>query len=885
MTTKQPLPVNFQHVYPRMRYMMGLGRNFYQLGVNLRTRFSQRPKSSAVLPDAYTVCNTDTIDSEIELTCLSGEYPADIDGSLFIAQCLGSPKAFMVGDTNIVRLDFGDGGVKLTNRLMWTPAALARLKLAKTRHRFDFFGLMYLSPGLGMFSYTEGMYLLPDGRIAVTSDVDRPWVIERDSLRAVTPVGRRDEWLPMMAGSAGDVMGNLFAGYNNSHVVYTDHQTGEVFLSNYQYKQSSGEHPVKLIRWDGAGDFEHWLVVDENGEEIEIKQSIHELIFTRDYILLADTAFVAGMEMLTPWVSAPLPSDKTVVYIVDRRELKSENKSVTARRVEVNEACIHLIAEYDNPDDKITVYMLHIPATNTAELLRDNDRDLDGNFFPEHLSGYGTLPVLDLSSVGKHVLDVNQEKVIQSQYIAEMPYTWGPYLYAYMGRQIEPYTGQDLFVMFKGFSKDILPERIFNAYKDVDSRRVSLDEMVNGEGLNHNNSICRITTDDFGIADSYVFPDRVLLYTMACIDSTTPEQAGYVIAGVVADDAAGEISSGHEYWLFAADNLADGPICKLGHPDLNNTTLFHTVYIPTAKSQAWKKVNQPYHVPVREDYPKTELKKWDPVVLSAFDEVIWPYFDQSEPKAIHQAEQIARQLSPQRVPTHIGREHIIGEERLTDGAGFADRMVAEAERMWQTTGWKIEHHKNGLLVESKPVSGAFVESGVLVTRSVGEVDAPAQATFDMLVSPAGYAVIDPISKPEDHELPPLETYIWREGSRLEAAIATTNLPMMPVSEFVVLNAIDPATRIFASKSIIHAGCPGGSKYSNEEVPPNGRVRALNTFAIKIDPISEQRCRILCLNYADMAGNTGAAINNLINTKYFLPPLYRRIVKEMRNFKE
>jgi len=884
MTTKQPSPFNFRHIYPRMRYMLGLGRNLYQLGVNLRTRFSQRPESSSVLPDTYTVCNTDTIDSEVNLTCLSGEYPTDIDGALFVAQCLGAPEAFMIGDTNIVRLDFEDGGVRLINRLMWTPAALARLKLAKTRHRFDFFGLMYLSPGLGMYSYTEGMYLLPDGRIAVTSDVDRPWVIERDSLRATTPIGRRDEWLPMMSGAAGDVMGNLFAGYNNSHVVYTDHQTGDVFLANFQYKQPTGEHPVMLIRWDGAGDFERWTVLNEDGEEIEIKQSIHELIFTRDYILLADTAFVAGMEMLTPWVSAPLPSDKTVVHIIDRRDLTADTKTVTARQVVVDEACIHLIAEYDNPDDQITVYMLHTPATNTAELLRANDRDLDGNFFPEHLIGYGTLPVLDLSSVGKHVLDVGQEKVVSSQYIAERPYTWGSYLYAYMGRQIQPYNGQDLFVMFKGFSKDVLPERIFKAYKDVDHRRISIDEMVGGNGLNHNNSICRITTDEFAIADAYVFPDRVLLYTMACIDSTEADNPGYVFASVATDDAAGEASSGHEYWLFAADNLSAGPICKLGHPTLNNSTLFHTVYIPTAKSQEWEKVDQPYNVPLREDYPKNELQKWDPVVLSAFEDVIWPYFDPSAPEETEQATRSAKQLAPRRMPALIGSEDIIGEERITDGAAFAERMVVEAERMWRTPGWKIEHHKNGLLVESKPVSGVFEESNVLVTRSVGEIEAPAQATFDMLVSPAGYAVIDPISKPEDHELPPLEIYQWREGSRLEAAIATTNLPMMPVSEFVVLNAIDPATQIFASKSIIHDGCPGGSKYSHEQTSPNGQVRALNTFAIKVEPITAERCRVFCINYADMAGNTGALINNLINTKYFLPPLYKRIAKEMHNFK-
>jgi len=627
MSKKETSPFIFQYIYPKMRYVLGFGRILYRTWGKLYTRFRKRPLSSPVIPDAYTVFNSDTVDSEIDLSCLSGEFPVEIDGSLYLAQCLGSPSAFMVGDTNIVRMDFGAGQIKLTNRLMKTPAALARKKLADTRHRFDFFGLMYLSPGLGIYSYTEGMYLLPDGRIAVTSDIDRPWIIERDSLRVATPIGRRNEWLPMMMDSAGEVLGSLFAGYNNSHAVYTDHQTREVFLVNYQKMQPNGEHPVFLIRWDGKSEFERWLVLSEDGEPIEIKQSIHELVFSRDYILLADTAFAAGTEMFTPWVSAPLPNSKTVVYIVDRRELKSDSRTVSARRMEVNEACIHLVAEYDNPDDKITAYMLHTPATNTAELIRENDQDLDGNYFPEHLIGYGTLPVLDLSSVGKHVFDMKQEKVVHSQYLSQMPYTWGPYLYAYKGRQTSPYTGQDLFVMFKGFSKDVLPRRIYNNYKDVGSRRVSLDEMVGGEGLKHNNSICRITTGDLKIADTYVFPDRVLLYTIACLDSKEPNQPGYVIAGVVTDETVPDQSSGHEYWLFPADNLAGGPICKLGHPTLNNSTLFHSVYIPHSKEWERKNQHQPYHVSLREDYPKDELEKWSDEVLSVFRDEIWPYYN------------------------------------------------------------------------------------------------------------------------------------------------------------------------------------------------------------------------------------------------------------------
>jgi hypothetical protein len=648
MSKPQTPPFVFKNIYPRFRYILLLGRRVYHFFMTLRTSFSRRPASSPVLPDAYNVLNTSTFDSEMDLHCLEGEIPDDIEGSLFICQCLGSPEAFMVGDTNIIRMDFEGKEPRLTNRLMWTPTALARHKLKNTRHRFDFFGLMYLSPGMGMSSYTEGLYLLPDGRLGVTSDVDRPWVIERDSLQAVTPVGRRDEWLPMLADNAGEVMGGLFAGYNNSHVLYTDHEKAEVFLVNYRLKRPGNGHPVKLIRWDGYNDFEKWIVVDGNGVEIEIKQSIHELVFTRDFILLADTAFVAGTEMFTPWKNAKLPYDKTVVHIIDRRDLKSGMNTVPSKQIVVDKPCIHLIPEYENPNDKITVYMLHTPATNTAEILRSYDRDLDGKLFPKHLTGYGTLPVLDLSSVGKHVIDVAHSKVAGSEYISEMPYCWGPYLYTYMGRQIDPYNGQDLFIMFKGFSRDILPKRIFNAYKNVDARQVPLQDMVGGEGFHHNNSICRVTTKDFAIADAYVFPDRTLLYTIATLDSKDQAGAGYVIAGVVSDGAAGEQSSGHEYWIFNASNLAKGPVCKLGHESLNNSTLFHAVYIPRAISKKLDQKKVLYQIPIRADYPKEELEKWGFSVLECFEDVIWPLYDQSAPEAAQQAKEIAGQLAAHR---------------------------------------------------------------------------------------------------------------------------------------------------------------------------------------------------------------------------------------------
>ncbi len=617
----------FKHIYPRMRYFIGLGRRLFKLYGKLLTAFIKRPSSSNFVPDRFTVHNTVTTDSDIVLHILSGQLPKDIAGSLFFAQCLGSPEAYMVGHTNILRIDFSNGLARLKNRKLWTPAAIARSRLEKTMHRFDYLGLIYLSPGLGMHSYAEGICILPDGRIAVTSDIDRPWIIDSDSLRASSPIGRRDEWMPTMEGSIGEILGNLFAAYSGSHALAMDHHSHEVFLVNYQLKQANGEHPVDLILWTQLENFKRWRVLNEDGQEIEIKQSIHELVLTRNYIIITDTAFAAGKEMLTPWVNFPLPNEKTIVYAIDRRELSRNHGTIKAKRFEVDKACIHLVAEYDNPDDRITAYMLHTPGTNTAEIIGELDRDIYGKYFPKHLIGYGPLPVLDISSIGKHVISASEGIVNSSEYLSHLSLTWGPYLYSYFGKQLNIFQGQDLFVMFKGFSREILPERIIKAYHKVSNRQIKLSQMFDGNGLRQNSSICRIETKDFEIKDSFIFPDRVHLYSIACLEAARESNSGYILGVVVTDEKTSVESSGHEYWLFAADNLSKGPICKMGNNSLNNSTLFHSAFIPDDQVFKGQGVEGLYHVSMRADYPSDELLKWNKEVQVVFKDFIWPYFD------------------------------------------------------------------------------------------------------------------------------------------------------------------------------------------------------------------------------------------------------------------
>lgn len=873
----------FKKVYPNLRYFMKMYRNTYINYKDFTTGFVKRSESNTTVPTNYGVCNTNTVDSDINLNILSGSLPEDLSGNMYICQCLGTPKAFMVGDTNIVKMNFSKSGVTLQNRMMWSPASIAKVALQKSTHRFDHVGLMFMSPGMGIYSYTEGMYLLPDGRLGITSDVDRPWIINRDSLKVETPLGKRSEWLPMMSKDAGDVMGNLFAGYSNSHVIYNDVVTNEVFLVNYQGEQADKSHPCYLMRWDGVNDLEKWSVLDENGDDILVKQSIHELVFTKDYIILADSAFVTGAEILSSWKNAPLPNKKTITYIIDRRDLKENIKSVNARKFEIDEACIHLVAEYDNPNDVITMYMLHTPATNTAEIIRSFDKDLNGKRFPENMVGYGTLPVLDLSSVGKHTIDLSKKSNVKSMYIRNEKFCWGPYMYTYMGRQLENYNKQDLFVMFKGFKKDTLPKRIFKAYSDVDNRRVSLEKLVEDESIKCNNSIVRIRNEDFKAVDVYEMPDKSLLYTISCMQSTEKYSPGYILAGVVVESEHTDLTSGHEYWIFDASNLAGGPICKLGHSSLNNSVLFHTVYLTDKQEIKFDKIKPEYFVPIKKDYTREELKKWNPEVLEVFEKTIWPYFENDKKYEV-EVNRTLTEYSRKRIENSVGKEYLIGEQEITDAPAFANKMFGEANRMFASSGWKEEYNKKGILVESKEVSGIFEKSGVLVTRAKATLNISADTLFEYMTSPEGYAIIDPVSDPNDHKKEPLEVYEWEEGARLEAALATTELKVLPPSDFVVLNAINPKVRIFASKSILHDSMPGGSKYSGKKLKEGLNERAINTFVIKVIPNGEKKCDVLCINYADMCGNTSASMNNFINCKVFFPPLYKRMKDSISKIK-
>lgn len=265
---------------------------------------------------------------------------------------------------------------------------------------------------------------------------------------------------------------------------------------------------------------------------------------------------------------------------------------------------------------------------------------------------------------------------------------------------------------------------------------------------------------------------------------------------------------------------------------------------------------------------------------------------------------------------------LIGERLISsrqDAFHYAEDGLAEASRIWEedSNDWEMMQNNtsdNGdsLLVEARRITeGPFSSSRILLTRAraiidvsaVGQGEHTADSIFQFLVSPEGFAVIDPVTNPEEFSKYVERFNGWRKSdskgvSRLEVADAFVHLGKQFAERiFVVLNAIDAKERVFISKSVLHKDRPGASVYhsgvDNEDVitkphlleDGTEQVRALNTFGVRVNNadsanIGDKKILVEMINWADVQFHSSTKINsslsNWINCKIFLGGLFDRL---------
>lgn len=385
---------------------------------------------------------------------------------------------------------------------------------------------------------------------------------------------------------------------------------------------------VELVCWRGEENFDKWKVVLPNGKPIKVKQTLHQMGLTKNYIVLADTAFKIALEellfaekcefieeievLVRELTDIPQLAD-TKVWIVPRKELIPGKETVTAQEVIIPREIAHYVVEYEDADG-IVIHTVHSCACDAAETIRSFDKsvykDVEINNRLQNLIGV-LVSGMDVDLIGCHVINpakLPSSDALKSSLI-ERDFSWGDPVYAYREMTLkQPEKLDDIYWIFFGAWEELLPQFVWDIYKNYKHRQVPLHEVkaINQEG--RASTLCRVHIErqknaqqglevELTTPDYYEFPAG----HFANSPQFVPRQGGdgsstdgYLICVVLSDKNDG--SNNSEIWVFDAANLKNGPQYRLCSEQINIGFTIHTTWLPEVVSPPKSDYD------VREDY-------------------------------------------------------------------------------------------------------------------------------------------------------------------------------------------------------------------------------------------------------------------------------------------
>jgi hypothetical protein len=186
----------------------------------------------------------------------------------------------------------------------------------------------------------------------------------------------------------------------------------------------------------------------------------------------------------------------------------------------------------------------------------------------------------DVNALGRYVIDVGSASIVDSQCIFDDQCMMGSAaLYTHKGIDV-PDVYENVYWSSLGYSEDLRLTRVEELYGDYPYRRRAITDLPEAT---EPGSIFRVYSPTMEIQDRYVFPNGRIPISPQFVPRTgsVSDTDGYIVAVVVSDDTETEGSTGDEIWVFDAGNLAQGPLTRLGHTDLNLPFTLHTCWMPS----------------------------------------------------------------------------------------------------------------------------------------------------------------------------------------------------------------------------------------------------------------------------------------------------------------
>ncbi|MDX2167925.1 MAG: carotenoid oxygenase family protein [Deltaproteobacteria bacterium] len=434
-----------------------------------------------------------------------------------------------------------------------------------------------------LFTGLNNSFFLIDDRVFLTADFNRPWEIDPQSMQLATVVGRVHEW----GGSSRLAL--LSPPVPTTAHPYYDRRDGLLYSYSCRVLPRDGtslaatERPLRVAAWDGHGAVRTWEVPGAG-----LTQYVHEVGATRHFVLLLESSsfqIEPGIEWLGLPKQAPhLPVSN--VYAVRKADLTEENRrrGVPFVKVEIPVEAFHLLADYEDDGRHVDLWLTHgngldFLAANTPQ---DVHWKTGEPFKRWQLDRFINC---DYTPVGHYRLDLERGRLDASHRIIDTERLWGAGVWSWDPRPANP-ADSPLYMSWLGYDGSLVSKRLMDLYGDRPHRVLPPNQVPDGR-----------FAPVLGIVDwrrrdasqLYTYPDGTT--TLANQFIPRPGGSGGWV-GVYLLSPQRDV----QYWLFDAERIPDGPIARIGHPDLRPERTIHHTWSATAPRRS-----ATYHVAVADD--------------------------------------------------------------------------------------------------------------------------------------------------------------------------------------------------------------------------------------------------------------------------------------------
>jgi hypothetical protein len=395
---------------------------------------------------------------------------------------------------------------------------------------------------------------------------------------------------------------------------------------------------------------ERWRLQLPDGQPVVIKQSVHQMAITDKFIIVGDLQFgleysqifspyflgflwSRGFNRLSHWVTAPIgewvysvflqllkSAPFTDFYLIRRDHLDDPNypscqadqppQPLVATKISLPRTVAHFAADYST-DDTLVLHIGHHNGLDPTEWINRFDKPVahrkGKSYLRKDLPGM-IVGTTDLGSFTRYEIDVKTGALLASESISKsgleepksdaLPAaanTWLPSVYTHrdLYDNAEENKVKHIYWTSWGFSWELIPQRIYDAYREREYREIPLENLPSQDIPP---TLLCLDTEAMEIVDAYAFPEGYAVYSPQFVPSTlepdhTPlSQHGFIVCIVLSDDLNDPDQPKDEFWIFDAKCLHQGPLCKLHSPEqpLNLGASLHSTWLSDAEFEAYQ---------------------------------------------------------------------------------------------------------------------------------------------------------------------------------------------------------------------------------------------------------------------------------------------------------